>query len=78
MSRLHTELLTCKKIIIKFYKQIKKLTPKKSNSYKIQRIFIKDFKRRFEKMIIKDGKYRQFSTEFIRIEEPIYIEKLLN
>ena len=44
LPKLHTELLIFKKNIIKFYKQIKKLTPKKFNSYKLQIILIKDLK----------------------------------
>ena len=42
LPKLHTELVIFKKKITKFCKQIKKLTPKKFNSYKLQRVFIKD------------------------------------
>ena len=66
-------LLTFKRIIIKFYKQIKKLAPKKLNSCKLLKIFISDLKRQFRKMIIEDVKYSLFNIENFYIEKAIPI-----
>ena len=55
-------------MIIKFYKQIKKLTPKKLSSCKLQKKIISDLKRQFREMIIEDSKCSLFN---------FYIEKTI-
>ena len=67
----HKNLLTFKRIIIKFYKTIKRLTPKKLNSCKLPKKFISNLKRQYRKMIIGDGKYSLFNMENFYIEKAI-------
>ena len=70
LSLLQPELLSFKKETIKIFRYIKKLIHKNSfaklTPYKLQRLFINDFKKQFRKVIIKDGKYKPDFCRYLR------------